>query len=379
MQDFNDFKEKNKADLNDMGKIHADILATALERAVRSSAENGDAEAQFELGCNYDAGDGVEKDPAKAVYWYRKAAEQGHARAQFNLACSYANGEGVEADQYQASYWFRKAAEGGFVKAQFNYGVRCANGTGVTMDPAEAVQWYRKAVEQGDVSAKNNLGLCYIDGTGVAKDITRGALLIKEAAEAGDAQAQYNLGVRYFEGEGLGRDYAKAAEWFEKAVRQNVSGAAEALEQARRMQKQAEENKRKALEEEERRRRQEEADRHDISMEIGAIIALLITLAGTPLYIWVTDHRSGLFFLVILLVQALSLAAGGIGGCVGLALFGASFTEILGIPCGIAGLIGGLTPIFCYEDPTVYQKARLIVFVLVGVMVLRIIFKKVRK
>ena len=52
---------------------------------VQRAAEQGDAEAQSNLGFMYVKGQGVPKDEAKAVHWYEKAAEQGHAKAQKNL------------------------------------------------------------------------------------------------------------------------------------------------------------------------------------------------------------------------------------------------------------------------------------------------------
>ncbi len=45
----------------------------------------GEAEAQFKLAYRYSTGQGMPKDYAKALEWYRKAAAQGHARAQYNL------------------------------------------------------------------------------------------------------------------------------------------------------------------------------------------------------------------------------------------------------------------------------------------------------
>ena len=44
----------------------------------------------------------------EAVNWYRRAADQGHADAQFNLGVSYADGEGVPQDFTSASpvEWF---------------------------------------------------------------------------------------------------------------------------------------------------------------------------------------------------------------------------------------------------------------------------------
>ena len=46
-----------------------------------------------------------------------QAAEQGNAQAQFNLGWMYANGEGVRQDPVQAVQWYRKAAEQGLGNA----------------------------------------------------------------------------------------------------------------------------------------------------------------------------------------------------------------------------------------------------------------------
>jgi len=50
-------------------------------------------------------------DQVEAVKWYRKAAEQGDADAQFNLGVRYDAGQGVQQDM--AAAWLRKAAEQG--------------------------------------------------------------------------------------------------------------------------------------------------------------------------------------------------------------------------------------------------------------------------
>ena len=50
--------------------------------AVRLAAEQGDADAQYNLGAMYDNGRGVPEDDAEAVRWFRLAVEQGHAGAQ---------------------------------------------------------------------------------------------------------------------------------------------------------------------------------------------------------------------------------------------------------------------------------------------------------
>ena len=57
---------------------------TAL-REFKPLAEQGIAEAQFNLGVMYVTGQGVPQDNKEAAKWYRLAAEQGVAEAQFNL------------------------------------------------------------------------------------------------------------------------------------------------------------------------------------------------------------------------------------------------------------------------------------------------------
>ena len=85
---------------------------------LKAKANNGDAEAQFNLGIAYDNGEGVEQSYSQAVYWYKKAAEQDLAEAQYNLGNAYDNGEGVEQSYSQAVYWYKKAAEQGLAAAQ---------------------------------------------------------------------------------------------------------------------------------------------------------------------------------------------------------------------------------------------------------------------
>ena len=61
-------------------------------------ALRGNALAQFNLANLYESGQGVPKDFAEAVRWYRKAAEQGAAPAEYALGGCYADGLGVPQD-----------------------------------------------------------------------------------------------------------------------------------------------------------------------------------------------------------------------------------------------------------------------------------------
>ena len=86
-------------------------------------AEQGDVEAQYNLGYYYHSGEGVEQSEKKALYWWQKAAKQGHANSQYNLGVNYGKGYGVEQSYKKAIYWWQKAAEQGHAEAQYNLGL----------------------------------------------------------------------------------------------------------------------------------------------------------------------------------------------------------------------------------------------------------------
>jgi TPR repeat protein len=77
---------------------------------LKARAEQGDADAQHNLGFVYRDGDGVPKDSVEAVKWWRKAAEQGNADAQLNLGFMYAKGDGVAKDNVLACMWLNLAS-----------------------------------------------------------------------------------------------------------------------------------------------------------------------------------------------------------------------------------------------------------------------------
>lgn len=48
----------------------------------------------------------VEKDSVEGVKWFRMATEKGNANAQYNLGLSYLAGDGVPKDESEAFSWF---------------------------------------------------------------------------------------------------------------------------------------------------------------------------------------------------------------------------------------------------------------------------------
>ena len=126
---------------------------------LKAKAEQGDTEAQYNLGYRYYNGvDGVSKDYSQAVYWYTKVAKQGYAQAQNELGtCYYNGGYGVSKDYSKAMYWFSKAAEQGDSIAQHNLGVCYYNGRGIAKDKDMAKYWFEKSAAQGYEPAKEAL------------------------------------------------------------------------------------------------------------------------------------------------------------------------------------------------------------------------------
>jgi TPR repeat protein len=176
----------------DATPTHVDSYAKNLQ-----AAEQGNPEAESDLGLMYAKGDGVAKDSAMAVQWFTKAAQQGLARAQNNLGVMYEDGNGVAKDDVEAVKWFRAAAEQGFAPAQDKLAAKYLNGEGVARDPIEALKWFAKSAEQGNPEAESDLGLMYAKGDGVAKDSAMAVQWFTKAAQQGLARAQNNLGVMY--------------------------------------------------------------------------------------------------------------------------------------------------------------------------------------
>jgi S1-C subfamily serine protease len=142
------------------------------------------------LGVMYDTGDGVPKDDAEAVKWFRLAAEQGHAGAQANLGRMYRFGMGVPKDDAEAAKWYRLAADQGDAKAQCELGVMYNTGKGVPRDAAECLMWVRRAAEQGDEGAQLYLSAKFMIGKDVPTNYVLAYSWASLAAARGNALAK---------------------------------------------------------------------------------------------------------------------------------------------------------------------------------------------
>jgi hypothetical protein len=96
----------------------------------------------------HERGEGVPQDYAEAEKWYRLAAEQGIADARFNLGVMYVEGRGVPQDHAEAVKWYRLAAQQGHARAQSNLGIMYATGQGVLQDYVQAYMWSNLAASR---------------------------------------------------------------------------------------------------------------------------------------------------------------------------------------------------------------------------------------
>ena len=190
---------------------------------VRAAAEQGDADAQFELGLYHSLGICVKNDAAETEKWFRKAAEQGHVAAR---AYCLSEGYGAKKDLEKAGEVARPAAEAGDHWAQFCMGIHY----GAKEDPEKSLLWFRKAAEQNNSWAQVFLGMAYLGiMKGVPADPAQGVYWFRKAAEQENPMGQMMLAGCYAGGEGVPRDLDKAVYWFRKAAEQGCEPAKAAL------------------------------------------------------------------------------------------------------------------------------------------------------
>ncbi len=130
--------------------------AVRLVAALTPLAENGDAEAQFNLGILHDTGQGVPQSYPEAVRWYLMASDQGHATAQYNLGLLYFEGKGVARDRAMALDLYRRAARNGDADAFSSIGYMYLYGIGVDENRLEGLAYFLLAAERGSGDGARN-------------------------------------------------------------------------------------------------------------------------------------------------------------------------------------------------------------------------------
>ena len=154
-------------------------------------AEQGDTQAQSNLGFMYFNGEGVIKDDKEAVKWYGLSAEQGDAEAQYNLGNMYFKGLGTFQSKYEAVKWYRLAAEQGYAKAQYHLGSAYLNGEGITQDKDYARLWFNIAAINGRMANEAVKG--FLAKKMTSEDIFKAQDLARECVEKNYKDCEFVL------------------------------------------------------------------------------------------------------------------------------------------------------------------------------------------
>lgn len=166
-------------------------------RAAQLRADQGDANAEYELGQMYLLGHGVPQDDAQANYWYQKAADQGLAKAEVAIGDLYCDGDGVEQSYADALAWYGKAANQGYPMAEQAMGKMNFYGYGLPQNYFGAFTWYKKSADQGTAKSQYDVGYLYMHGLGVVRDSDEADRWFRMSASQGHEDAQRTLGLRF--------------------------------------------------------------------------------------------------------------------------------------------------------------------------------------
>lgn len=246
----------------------------------KEKAEQGDVEAQFNIGVMCETGWSVPVDNKKAVRWYREAAKEGHVDAQLRLGMLYYLGIGAPQSEIKGQKWIREAAKQNHVLASQIHKKIFSGDAPDALVPASAVKRVREVYLNNEKQAllaldqiinaakrqdareekekKDNTmrerrvqrltegpakpGFSSRDEVERIKSVVPGFIgdasleenrtlargsvaTIRLQAEKGLASAQYNLGRMYELGIKLPIDKRQAITWYQKSAEQAFADA----------------------------------------------------------------------------------------------------------------------------------------------------------
>lgn len=161
-------------------------------------AVDGEPSAQMLLGALYRYGEGVSKNPQKAIEWYVLAAESGDPQGCYDASDIY-----YDLGEYTKAFELcLKAAKHELPDAQNRIGMcYLKNDRGTHKNEKLAFDYFSKAAQQGHRAATHNLGNLYYKGLGVKRDYKKAIEYFMKVNDA--CHTQYSLGECYFYGRGV--------------------------------------------------------------------------------------------------------------------------------------------------------------------------------
>ncbi|NNC72986.1 MAG: hypothetical protein HKN78_08945 [Sphingomonadaceae bacterium] len=164
-----------------MGKKSSGLLVTALILAAMALPAQAGVQEGVDAWRNGDY--------ARAVAEWQPLADNGDPDAQFNLGQAYKLGRGVPQDTERAQQLFGNAARQGHLQAEANYGlIHFQNG-----NREEAMPYIIRAANRGEPRAQYIYGTALFNGDLAPRDWPRAYAMMTGAAAAGLPQANASI------------------------------------------------------------------------------------------------------------------------------------------------------------------------------------------
>ncbi|HEX4910294.1 MAG TPA: tetratricopeptide repeat protein, partial [Permianibacter sp.] len=182
------------------------------------SAQQGNVYAMSRLARRYFHGDGVKKDPERALNELARAAEKGFAGAEIQLAQLYDVGILVDANEPTRDALLESAGKKiGEAEVYSTLASLYQDNEGFSENDERAFFWTGRAANLGHASAIHLQALMWEFGIGTPKDEKRAVAGYQRAANLGNAAAMASVGRTYREGAAVEKSEKLAFEWFQKA------------------------------------------------------------------------------------------------------------------------------------------------------------------
>jgi TPR repeat protein len=156
----------------------ADVIA-----ALQTACAGEDPRACAELARRYRAGDGVGRDPVKAVRAAQDGCEAGEPALCVEAGRSILRGEGVKPDAELARRLFAGACTHRTQAGCLDLALMLQNGDGVAQDAGQATALFDKACQGGDAAACSLYGDARYMGSGAPKDARTAEAAYRRACE----------------------------------------------------------------------------------------------------------------------------------------------------------------------------------------------------
>ena len=205
------------------GLIRA-LSSVALLGLAAFAAEPARTVADFSLerALQAETGNGVPRDTAAAVAWYRNAAAAGNALAHFRLGYLTEIGDGAPQDYFAARRHYQAAADAGLHEARLRLAICHLEGWGGPVDREAFVKELRAAADADHAPAQRILAAINFLGLAVPVNRAEGVKWLERAAALDDELAQVALGqkIESARRQALAPDLALARNWYQLSAEQ---------------------------------------------------------------------------------------------------------------------------------------------------------------